>query len=680
LPLSLHNGCGGKKMSFVNRLGEEKSPYLRQHKDNPVAWQAWGEEAFKLARDLKRPIFLSIGYSTCYWCHVMEKDSFEHDDVAAVINSLYVPIKIDREEHPEIDEIYMDAVVGMTGRGGWPMSVFLTPELKPFWGGTFFPRQQFIEILNKLSEIWQKTPDQVEANGQKLAEFLNQDRLTDQGMGANFGLIFSKAVTQLKERFDAQNGGFGTAPKFPPSTSLRFLLRLYTKIQDASLRHMILGSLDAMASGGIYDHLGGGFHRYSVDEKWLVPHFEKMLYDNALLATTYLEAFQVFGIPYYGEVARETLDYVLREMTAPEGGFFAAQDAGDVGREGEFYVWTWDELKKVFSPDEFKIFGEVFPLAKNGNFEHGNNILHLSHIELWNKRNELKALREKLLATRSQRTLPHRDNKVLTAWNGLMIAALAKGYCVLGDKKYLAAARASATFIKKDLYANGILLRRHCDGESKYQGTLADYSYLIAGLLELYQASFEVQWLEWAIDLQKSQDELFWDTKSAGYFTASKTETNLIVRKRDFADGALPSTNGVSAENQLRLFHYAFDDSFVQKFEHTKKLLSAEIERMPMAYLQILMAIDFSLADIKEIVVTGEGKEFEATIDILARAFLPYSVRGIVVPGQVSHALPLLAGKLGAHFAVYVCSKNTCQAPLKNIDQLIVALGLEEQD
>ncbi|MDO8528227.1 MAG: thioredoxin domain-containing protein [Deltaproteobacteria bacterium] len=521
----------------MNRLSKEKSPYLLQHQNNPVDWYAWGEEAFQAARAQNKPIFLSIGYSTCYWCHMMEKDSFELQEVAEVLNKNFINIKVDREEHPDVDQIYMDAVVSLTGQGGWPMSVFLSPDLKPFFGGTFFWRAQFIPLLNNIASVWQNSPEKIIQSGNDIQKHLSER--IQPATGSLDATIFTSALQQFAQSFDTTHGGFGSAPKFPHSMNIDALFKIHRRTGDKEALNMATRSLDGMANGGIYDAVGGGFHRYATQDDWNEPHYEKMLYDNALLVPVYLEAFKVTNNPTFAKVARETLDYVLRDMTDPLGGFYSAQDAGEVDKEGEYYHRTE------------------------------------------------KTIEEERTA-RQKRTPPHKDDKVLTSWNGLMIAAMAFGYKILEDKKYLQAAQKSAGFIQQTLYKNGELLRRYRDGDSRYAGTLEDYAFLIHGLLNLSDADANPEWKNWARDLQQKQDALFWDAKEGGYFFSPTTDKNLFVRKKTFQDGALPSGNAIAVLNLLRLGE-------TKKAEALFKAMSGEIHRYPSAFGQSLIALDYAM-------------------------------------------------------------------------------------
>ena len=514
-----------------NRLAREKSPYLLQHKENPVDWYPWGEEAFQKAKRENKPIFLSIGYSTCYWCHMMEKDSFERQDVAELLNKSFISVKVDREEHPDVDQIYMDAVVAITGQGGWPMSVFLTPDLKPFFGGTFFWRQQFMQLIGNIAGIWEREPEKVLESAKKIMEALTPT-LSESPLPLDD--LFQKAFDQLRQNFDPVHGGFGSAPKFPQSMNLFFLLSLYRRNGSQEALTMATQTLDAMAKGEIYDRVGGGFHRYATQADWREPHYEKMLYDNALLALTYLEASLVIPAKAGIHIAQETLDYVLREMTDAKGGFYSAQDAGEAGAEGEYYHWTE------------------------------------------------KTVEEERMA-RAKRPPPHIDDKIVTSLNGLMIAAMAKGYQVLKQEKYLKGARGAAYFVQKNLFKEGKLLRRFREGDARFQGTLDDYAFLIYGLLALHEVDTDSGWKRWAEVLQKTQDDLFWDQKACGYYFTSREEKNLIVRKITFHDGALPSGNAISALNLLRLSH-----PFSQRLSGA---LARAAGRVPFSFASALLAL-----------------------------------------------------------------------------------------
>lgn len=584
----------------MNHLAQEKSPYLLQHKNNPVDWFPWGEEAFAKARRENKPIFLSIGYSTCYWCHMMEKDSFELEQVAAVLNAHYVAIKLDREERPDIDKIYMDAVVGLTGHGGWPMSVFLTPDLKPFYGGTFFWRDQFIKLLLGIAESWEKNLDAIEKNAEQLTNFL-RDTNVDRTPVVLDETLFEAFIDQLKLRFDSTYGGFGGAPKFPPSQAVTLLLRLHERTDNSEALQMATVTLDRMARGGIFDHLGGGFARYSTDKYWLVPHFEKMLYDNAQLACAYLDAYRITKNEMFAAVARETLDYVLRVMTAPEGGFYSAEDAGEVNKEGDFYVWFYDELAAVLTNDELSKLTTVYGITPEGNFEH-KNIFNLQNSIDWKIKSEpiVKNAHEKLFAARERRPHPHKDDKVLTAWNGLMISAMARGGQILGETRYKNAAQSAARFIQSHLIQNGKLLRRYRDQASGMSGQLDDYAYFIQGLVDLFETDGNEQWVLYAAELQDTQNKLFWDNAVGGYYYSAPGDTSVIVRKKDFHDGAEPSPNAIAALNLCRLYFLTANPNFLERAEQLFAVVSSELALQPIAHASFLNAFEFYRSTAKD--------------------------------------------------------------------------------
>ncbi|MGZ3656340.1 MAG: thioredoxin domain-containing protein [Bdellovibrionota bacterium] len=645
-----------------NRLASEKSPYLKQHANNPVDWFPWGDEAFAKARSENKIIFLSIGYSTCYWCHVMEKECFERDDVGAALNRDFVSVKVDREEHPDVDEIYMDAVMAMNGQGGWPMSVMLTPDLKPFWGATYIPRPNFLQLLERVQEAWKQSPDQILNGGARLLQAVGDAKPPPATDSISQTELFRRFAAQADSRFDSVNGGFNGAPKFPSSQAIRVLLRLYRDHKVPKLLEMAERSLEKMAGGGIYDQLGGGFHRYSVDDKWLVPHFEKMLYDNALLVPAYLEAFQLTGKKLYADVARETLNYLLRDMKAPGGAFFSAEDAGNVGKEGEFYVWKDEELKAVLGP-EFSRFSAVFPVSAEGNFEHATNVLNLPDIAKWEESRsaEFGRLREKLLVARDRRPRPHRDAKILTGWNGLAISAFAHGYRVLGEERFLRAATTAAGWMREHLFRGGALLRRHVDGESRFNGTSADYAFLIQGLLELFEASFETTWLLWAAELQKKIDEDFWNQEAGGYLTAARNEPNLVARKTDRADGAVPSANSVSYGNLLRLAQYFVDPALDDKASALFLSHGDVPERFPLGLPSLLLGLHLRAGGGPRVLVLS-GPDLKDPIAKLRAKFLP-DLLVAAVQGEAPSAIPVLAGKTASTPTAYLCEDGTCHNP-----------------
>ncbi len=654
-----------------NHLIHEKSPYLLQHKDNPVHWYAWGEEAFAAAKAENKPIFLSVGYSTCHWCHVMEHDSFEKQEVADLLNEKFICIKVDREERPDVDEIYMAAVHAMGQRGGWPLSVFLTPDLKPFFGGTYWPQAQFMSILDKISKIWQEQPEKIANSGETILEHIKAQKSADFAKIELGKEVFHSFTQVSTSNFDSQWGGFGPAPKFPHTMQLSTLLRIYHRTRDPQTLQMITLTLEKMARGGMYDHLGGGFSRYSTDEKWLVPHFEKMLYDNALLAKIYLEAFQVTKEKMFAEVAREILDYVLREMTHTGGGFYSAEDADSEGEEGKFYVWEEQELRSLLTSEEFEFFSKVYGITSNGNFSaeggHHANILSLQKNYDWSEKENplLKSASKKLFEIREKRIHPHKDDKILTAWNGLMISAMALGYQVLEDKRYLKSAHQAAAFIRKNLYQNKKLLARHRDGEDRFAAYLDDYAYLIQGLIDLYECDFDSEILQWAVDLQNKQGELFWDKNKGAFFFTDGSDPGILVRSKEGMDGAIPNGNAVSALNLLRLFDLTLQPTYQKGAMTLFECFSKMMGEYPHAFGQMLIAYDYFSGSSKEIAILGKRNDSQAEefLKQLRQNFWPNKVIAWDEEGKNFPAL--LKGKKseGKKTTFYICQNQTCQKP-----------------
>lgn len=567
-----------------NHLSGQSSPYLLQHKDNPVWWHPWGEEAFSQAKSQNRPIFLSIGYSSCYWCHVMEHESFEDDEVAALLNAEFISIKVDREERPDVDAIYMDAVVGLTGRGGWPMSVFLTSDLKPFWGGTYFPKPQFIYILGQLSEAWRTRQSEVLGTADELTKVLREAEPSSADCKLSSRELLKRAQDRFSELFDPEFGGFGPAPKFPQSQQLRVLLRAYRAFDSKPALQMVELTLSQMAKGGIYDQIGGGFSRYSTDEQWLVPHFEKMLYDNALLAKTYLEAFQATKKEDFAAIARETLEYIERELTSPSGAFLSSQDAGEVGREGEFYIWEEPELREKLSPLEFNLALDLFGISAEGNFE-SKNILTRNNLV---RTPESIQLARKLLEIRAKRTAPELDTKILTDWNGLTISAFAAAASVLGFPAYLECAKRAMNHILSSV-SDGILFHTLEGGAGRIQGMLDDYVFTIQALLDLYVATKDQQYLDYASRLQTTLDRNFW-REGRGY--AASIAPFLIQEKFEYIDGATPAGNGVAALNLARLLKYFTEARFKERACELIGLISLQVNEKPWGFPSLLLAID----------------------------------------------------------------------------------------
>jgi len=677
-----------------NRLINEKSPYLLQHAENPVDWYAWGEKAFEKAKKEDKPVFLSIGYATCHWCHVMAHESFEDEEVAQVLNTYFITIKVDREERPDIDKIYMSVCQAMTGRGGWPLSIFMTHG-KPFFAGTYFPKSSrmgmpgFMDILTKIAFLWKNDRGQLLEASKKITKHLAA--ISDSGTSpvALDLETLKKGYKQLELTFDPNWGGFGTAPKFPTPHHLTFLLRWHKRSGDSMALKMVEKTLDAMRRGGIFDQIGFGFHRYSVDERWLVPHFEKMLYDQALLAMAYTEAYQVTGNEKYAQVAREILTYVQRDMTSPHGGFYSAEDADSEGIEGLFYLFTPHEITKHLGEEQGNLFCRFYHITEKGNFEEGRSILHMpmapqafAEKEGMDVRKLEKALedaRKKLFAIRKRRIHPQKDDKILTSWNGLMIAAFAKGYQTFGNQAYADAARKAANFILKNLRtSDGRLLRRYRQGDAAYPGYLDDYTFLIAGLLDLYEATFEVSYLKEAIELNEAMVDIFWDKQGGGLCFTGQGNESLITRSKEVYDGALPSGNSVAALNFLRLSRMTGNINLEQRAEQLIRAFSKQVADQPMAYTQLLIALDFIIGPSQEIVVAGEPTltNTQAMIHAVQRSFLPNKVLLLRLQGTEGKRLASLSPFVGDMSSinnqptVYVCENYACKTPIKDVDAL----------
>lgn len=680
--LALQTTVTSAETKKYNRLIHEKSPYLLQHAHNPIHWFPWGEEAFNAALAGNKPIFLSIGYSTCHWCHVLEKESFENQEVADLLNANFISIKVDREELPDVDQIYMSVVQAMTGNGGWPMTVVMTPDRQPFFGGTYFPRDQLIKILTTLKKSWVEQPKKITAIGAKVQAFMESENEISTGSVKLDETILKKHYQQLTRQFDSEYGGFGTAPKFPPTMQLKVLLRTARRTGDKKAMAMVESTLENMARGGIYDHIGGGFHRYSTDRVWLAPHFEKMLYNQAGLSSIYLEAFQSTQNKMFESVARGILDYVLREMTADDGGFFSAEDADSEGEEGVFYVWSLEELKKVLTPKELERISRIYGVTGAGNFESRNkptNIFQLKKNISWEIKSDpaVKAIHEKLFAAREKREHPFKDDKIITAWNGLMLGSFAQAYQVLGDPKYLKAAQSAARLIKSHLYKNNKLLRRFRQGEARHPGGLDDYAYLIQGLITLYETDFDEHWIQWATSLQKKQDELFWDSKTGGYFLSEKNANFLPMRKKEFTDGARPNSNAVAVLNLLKFYNLTFNKKYHEKAKKVLRLIGDRMDRFPTGFAQMLIALDFYFDRSKEIAVVGpkDSAEKNAVIKMLHTRFVPNKVLAYSPPKGNSR-LGILQDKYSdkGQTVIYVCENNICKYPtsdLKKVQKLV---------
>jgi uncharacterized protein YyaL (SSP411 family) len=667
-----------------NRLIKEKSPYLLQYAHNPVDWYPWGDEAFQKAKAEGKPIFLSIGYSTCHWCHIQSAESFENEEIAALMNEKFVSIKVDREERPDLDEVYMKAVMALTGQGGWPLSVFLTPDLRPFYGGTYFPpapRQGmagFPDVLNFVSDLWKNRREEVVENSEELVKHVQQLYITSVNGTLSRDLLngaYAELITGQDERY----GGFSLEPKFPLPNSLAFLLRYYSRTKKEPALRAVRRTLDSMASGGIHDQLGGGFHRYSTDRYWLVPHFEKMLYDNALLARVYLEAYQVTGEPTFLGTAKDTLDWILSEMTDEEGGFYSAQDADTADGEG-YYTWTSAEVEEAIGKEDAAAFDDLFGVTPEGNFEGRRSILHLSgSLQKVSSRfardpSELQTTidtaKVKLLDVRRRRARPAVDDKVLTSWNGLTISALAYAYGVVGDQRYLSAGTRSADFLLGSLVVEGKLFRRYRGGDVAIEGTLEDYSFLMAALLDLYEATFDSAWLREAITLSEKMMALFWDENGGGFFMNSSQQ--IIARIKDSYDGPTPSGNSVAVMSLLRLSELTGRVDFREKAEKTMIAFAGAMESAPSSHTAMLSALDFWFGS-REIVLTGPAgdKVFGEMLEVIRKRFLPNKVLALA-DGKVAELAALTEGKasLGGGPTVYICENFACKSPVTQVADL----------
>jgi uncharacterized protein YyaL (SSP411 family) len=703
-----------------NRLVHEKSPYLLQHAHNPVDWYPWGEEAFAKARRENKPIFLSIGYSTCHWCHVMARESFESEEIARILNERFVPIKVDREERPDVDRVYMTYVQATTGGGGWPMSVWLTPDLKPFLGGTYFPpddrwgRPGFKNVLLQIAEAWQRDRARLVASSEHVLQELRKASEAP-GTTAAPGLepsLLARAYEALKTSYEPRYGGFGGAPKFPRPSAPAFLLRYHARTGTRDALDMVLFTLRKMAAGGMHDHLGGGFHRYSVDERWHVPHFEKMLYDQAQLAATYLDAYQITHEVFFAETARDILDYVRRDLAGPQGQFYSAEDADSPvpshpqeHAEGAFYVWEQSEIAGLLGPRSAGIFGFHYGVENEGNASGdaqgelaGKNVLMVSYsveetasrfaLPVEAVRDELEQARRRLFEARAKRPRPQVDDKTIAAWNGLMISGFARAFQVLGEDKYLASARAAADFIRRKLYdaKSGTLLRRYWRGDAGIEGYLDDYAFLIQGLLDLYEASFDVDDLMWALALQKKQDDLFWDTGAGGYFNTGGTDATILLRLKEDYDGAEPSANSVAVLNLSRLAQMtdsADSAEYGQKADRTLAAFSRVLTAAPHAMPQMMSAFAFRLDKPRQIVIAGtpDAPDTRALMRAVHERFLPNKILLLADGGAGQKTLALhnefVGGlvRIDGKATAYVCEDYACRLPTSDVATMEELLG-----
>lgn len=692
-------------MNKQNRLKDEKSPYLLQHADNPVDWYPWGEEAFEKARKEGKPILLSIGYSTCHWCHVMEHESFEDEDVAKLMNETFVSIKVDREERPDIDNIYM-TVCQMLSKGGcgWPLNVVMTPDKKPFFAATYIPKESrfgragMMELVPRIKQIWEEDRDKVLESAEKITDAVAKATdITESGERKELSVsTLGVGYSQLLGRFDEENGGFGTAPKFPTPHNQLFLLRYWKRSGDEQALQMVEKTLKEMRQGGVYDHVGFGFHRYSTDPGWLVPHFEKMLYDQALIAMAYIEAYQATENEEYADTAGEIFTYVLRDMTSEEGGFYSAEDADSEGEEGKFYVWEEEEIINILGKEDAEVIINTYNVTKEGNFSEeasgektGANILHLQKpipeiaesygISTEEFQKKLELSREKLFDVREKRIHPYKDDKILTDWNGLMIAAMAKGGRAMGRPEYTEAAKKSADFILGTMRRpDGTLMHRYRGGEAGIEGTLDDYAFLIWGLLELYESTFEIKYLREAIELQEVMIKNFWDEETGGFYFTSDDAEKLITRQKEIYDGAVPSGNSVGMLNLLKIGRITGNTEYDKKAQELGSAFSPAIVQAPMAYTQFLSGLDFGIGPSFEVVVVGDpGKEdTKAMLGALHKHYSPSKVVLLREPGGGAEIISIAEFTKGQaqiedKATAYVCLNYVCKLPTTDVGKML---------
>jgi uncharacterized protein YyaL (SSP411 family) len=689
-----------------NRLIHEKSPYLLQHAYNPVDWYPWGDEAFEKARGENRPMFLSIGYSTCHWCHVMGHESFEDNEVAGLMNEAFVSVKVDREERPDLDHIYMTVSQMITGSGGWPLTIIMTPDKKPFFAGTYIPkhtrfgRTGMVELIPRIRELWSMRYNEVMESAEKIISALKGMDEARPGPDMDISVL-ERAYNELAGRFDEEYGGFGSDPKFPTPHNLFFMLRYWRRTRNQKALQMVEKTLREMRRGGIYDHIGFGFHRYSTDREWLVPHFEKMLYDQALIAIAYIEAFQTTGSKGYADTAGEIFEYVLRDMTSPEGGFYSAEDADSEGEEGRFYLWE-EEVRAFLGKDEADIICRIFNIEKGGNFrveasgnKTGANIFYLKDglagiahdlkIPVTELQEKISSARKRLFDVREKRVHPHKDDKILTDWNGLMIAAFARGAQVLGGQTYMDAAIKGADFILNRLRGpDGRLLHRYRGKASGITANVDDYAFMVWGLIEIYEAVFNPDYLKTALELNWDMISLFWDDKRGGLFFTPEDGEKLIIRKRQVYDGAVPSANSVAMLNMLRLARFTGRTDLEERAAEIGRAFSRTIGQMPSVYTQFITAVDFAIGPSYEVVIAGrsDSNDTREMINALRRHFIPNMVTILRPVEENEPGIDRLAGFVKDHISIddrataYVCQNNSCKAPTTEVAKMLGSLGI----
>ena len=684
--------------SSKNHLKHEKSPYLLQHIHNPVDWYPWGDEAFNIAIRKNKPIFLSIGYSTCHWCHVMAHESFEDEYVAKLLNDNFVCIKVDREERPDVDKIYMSVCQLITGRGGWPLTIVMTPDKKPFFAAMYIPKETrfgikgLTTLVPEIKNLWEsnsdyllKSAEEITSMIQKITKSTDVEELTIKTLESTYD--------QLLNSFDELFGGFGNQPKFPTPHNLLFLLRYWKRTKHNFSLKMVTKTLEKMRQGGIYDQIGFGFHRYSTDREWILPHFEKMLYDQALLTMAYIETYQLTKKPIFKKTAREIIEYIFRDMTSEDGGFYSAEDADSEGEEGKFYIWEYYELKKILTEEELEIVTKYYNIKREGNFRpetvqtSKNNIFHqkmsLSEYAKFYKINEkqfldkLDTIRKKIFQIRKKRIHPDKDDKILTDWNGLMIGALAKAAQILNDKSYIEKAEKNLAFILKNMMKkNGELLHRYRKGDAKISGYADDYAFLIWGLIELYQSTFNSKYLQISLDLNKYLMDHFWDKANGGLFFTPDTNEKLLTRTKEVYDGAIPSANSVTMYNMIRLARLTGNSDLEQKAREIGKIFSDQISKMPSEYTQMIISLDYVLGPTSEIVIVGnkEKKDTQKIIQSLNSIYLPNKVIILKDPEDqlIEKLVPFIKEyiQIKNQTTIYVCKNQKCQLPTTDIDKM----------
>ena len=682
-----------------NRLVFEKSPYLLQHAANPVDWYPWSDEAFNVAKKLNKPIFLSIGYTTCHWCHVMEHESFEDSVVANLMNDAFINIKVDREERPDIDNIYMEVTQMVTGRGGWPMTIIMTPDQKPFFAGTYFPkntrykRMGMMELIPQIKDLWSTKNDSIIRSAKNIVSTLERRNSGSSRVELDYNQVLNSAFEKFKKDFDKINGGFkGSRNKFPKPHDYSFLVRYYNRTKDKDALNIVNKSLYEMKKGGIYDQIGFGFHRYSTDQKWLVPHFEKMLYDQAMLIHAYLDAYLITGDLFYRETIEETIEYILRDMTSKEGGFYSAEDADSEGEEGVFYIWSNEELKSILNDEQYPFIYDILEFDKKGNCRvegHNTNIPHFKlqweeiakkyNISIQEAKNDYHSIRKIIFDYRENRVHPQKDDKILVDWNGLMISALSRAGAIFNNKAYIHAAEKSTNFILNNLMnEQGELLKSYRNGPSNINAMIEDYAFFIWGLIELYQATFNSVYIDNALLLSNYQKSHFWDANKGGFFFTSDKSKKLLIRNKEVYDGAIPSGNSVSAYNYIRLSRILSKPEFEDISHNIIKTFSSNLKRFSSGYTMLLHAIDFIEGPSYEVIVSGRENQ---SLEIFASLYNSNQFNKVLIFNNESNKLDKNFSFLKSYISdddgnplVYVCKNYVCNLPTSNIDEMLLLL------